>query len=145
MAIMSRKATDPSFSSWRSLALRTLHVRLDMSPSPPSTAWYHPEVRRAPERNPVAVRELLPRGLGCASANEFYKLTTEEVNERNRAAFTRLCKRRKIDPDTLQPWDKVEKMLKKLDRADIVPAESWVATPPKPPPPRPPRPPPPPP
>jgi hypothetical protein len=83
------------------------------------------------------------RAIGCVNANQFYAL--EQVSERHRAAWTRICKRRGIDSVTLQPWDKVEKMLKKLDRAGIVPAEGWAATPPKPPPPRPPRPPPPPP
>jgi hypothetical protein len=80
-----------------------------------------------------------------AHAIEFHSLTDEQVAERHHRVLLRIFKRRGIDPVTLQPWDKVERMLKKLDRADIVSAESWAARPPKPPPPRPPRPPPPPP
>jgi hypothetical protein len=55
------------------------------------------------------------------------KLTAEERRERHRAAFARICKQRKIDPMTLEPWAKFERMLRRLDRAGIVPAASWVA------------------
>jgi hypothetical protein len=63
--------------------------------------------------------------LGCQSALEFHSLTSEQIADRHRAAWERICRRRKIDPDTLQPWDKVERMLRKLDKAGIVPAASW--------------------
>jgi hypothetical protein len=55
--------------------------------------------------------------LGCQSALEFHSLTSEQVAERHDKAWARICKRRGIDSTTLQPWDKVDKMLKKLDRA----------------------------
>jgi hypothetical protein len=65
--------------------------------------------------------------LGCQSGLEFHSLTSEQLTERHRAAWERICRRREIDPDTLQPWDKVERMLRKLDRARIVPAKTWGA------------------
>jgi hypothetical protein len=95
--------------------------------------------RWQPHESPV---DAYCRGIGgCQNGAEFRSLSPDEVSERHAKAWERMCKRRGIDPVTLQPWDKVEKMLKKLDRAGIVPAESWAAKPPKPPPPRPPRPP----
>jgi hypothetical protein len=45
------------------------------------------------------------RALGCENANEFSKLDAEQVAERHRAAWERICRRRQIDPVTLEPWD----------------------------------------
>jgi hypothetical protein len=38
------------------------------------------------------------RGLGLERATQFHALTSEEVAERHRTAFARICRRRKIDP-----------------------------------------------
>jgi hypothetical protein len=65
------------------------------------------------------------RALGCERASDFHKLTFEQVAERHRKSWERICKRRGIDPETLQPWDAAVRMFKKLDKAGIVPAESW--------------------
>jgi hypothetical protein len=67
------------------------------------------------------------RALGCESANDYHALAPEERAERHRAAWERLCRRRQIDPETLQPWERFGRLLRKLDKAKIVPAASWVA------------------
>jgi len=51
-------------------------------------------------------------------------------DERHKAALARILRRRGIDPVTMEPQDKLLRMLKQLDKAGIVPAESWsVAAP----------------
>jgi hypothetical protein len=49
------------------------------------------------------------RGLGLSKATDLAGLTSEQRHERHRAAFARICKRRKIDPATLQPWPAFER------------------------------------
>jgi hypothetical protein len=65
--------------------------------------------------------------LGCQSALEFHSLTAEQVAERHRTAWARICRRRKIDPATLEPRERFDRLLKQLDKAGIVPAKTWEA------------------
>jgi hypothetical protein len=63
--------------------------------------------------------------LGCERAGEFYKLSAEQVTERHEKVLTRILKRRGIDRAILEPWDNVERMLRKLVKAAIAPPDSW--------------------
>jgi hypothetical protein len=64
--------------------------------------------------------------LGCASAAAFHKLSADEIAERHAKAWQRICRRRGIDPQTLEPWPKAEKMLRQLSKAGLpIPAENW--------------------
>ena len=64
---------------------------------------------------------------GARAGSRLFPLTPEQVRERHKAAIARTFKKRGIDPQTLQPWPKVERMFKKLAQAGMpVPAESWT-------------------
>jgi hypothetical protein len=67
------------------------------------------------------------RSLNCQWAAELVALTAEQVRERHNAALERIFRKRKIDPQALEPWPKVEKMLKRLYKSGLpVPAASWT-------------------
>jgi hypothetical protein len=67
------------------------------------------------------------RALGCENVADFHKLTPEELHGRHRAAFACICRRRGIDSATLEPREKFLALMKKLHRAKIAPAASWLA------------------
>jgi len=60
----------------------------------------------------------------ASAIRRFDKLSAEQVAERHQNAWDRLFRKRKIDPVTLEPWGKVQKMLKQLDKAGIMPEAS---------------------
>jgi hypothetical protein len=61
----------------------------------------------------------------ASAIRRFDKLSPAEVAERHRKAWERICRRRGIDPATLEPWTKAERMFKALDKGTRVPAASW--------------------
>jgi hypothetical protein len=98
-----------------------------VAPKPPPLSLYIVALVAGKWQAHESPADAYHRGVGCQNAAEFHKLSAERVAERHRKAWGRICKRRGIDPETLQPWDAAARKFKKLDKAGIVPDATWGA------------------
>ena len=84
--------------------------------------------RRPVPSAPVACYELRPR-LGLRVRDRLPQLDARATGRPPHAkAVERICRRRRIDPISLEPRDKFERMLKQISKSGLpIPAESWAA------------------
>jgi hypothetical protein len=62
------------------------------------------------------------------AVRRFGKMSPEEVSEKHQAVWARILKRHKIDPSTMEPHDRLMRMLRRLEKAGVAPAASWGVT-----------------